>query len=183
MIPHTFDVSRMPTHPISLPPQPSMLSIHPNPILSRPIRLPSQRLGNNAVSRDEVKAEPESRPGVYEKYFNKDFGTGKYFTKKTFGGWFGPKTPGLKTNLNRFRRDRSGKGRNLTKQDIEVISGEFEKTLEDLPTHMCINGRTEHIPLRAQKRLRMRLWKDMKEGKIDKTDLEDAKRIIKNIEV
>lgn len=173
MNPNTFDHSTLPP---TLSEKPANLSSQSSSIggdLSAPKQNIYQRIRSKFPKKD-----------VFKKHFGRSFGTGKSTTLKSYGGGMlgGKRIEGLKTAMHAFRRNRSGSGQNLSKKDIEYFSKEIGDSLKRHPTGKSYDDKTQHISVREQKKLKRKFQSAMK-GKISRSDYNDVKRMIKNIQV
>ena len=108
---------------------------------------------------------------IYEKIFGKVKTGSQYTSKGNFGGSYSSSS--LRSSMQKFRNSvYSGvAGRNLSKQNADLIISIIEPRLKYLPP----GGRLSYS---TKMSMRQKLWQEVKRGKISQQDFDDAKHII-----
>jgi len=108
---------------------------------------------------------------IYEKIFGKVKSGSNYSKKDNLGGSYNASS--LSSSMNKFRNAVYGglSGKNLSKQNADLIISVIEPHLKNLP----IGGKLSYQTKMA---MREKLWQHVLAGKLSKEDFDDAKKII-----
>ncbi len=108
---------------------------------------------------------------IYEKIFGKVKNSGNYSNKDNFGGSYNASSLG--SSMNKFRNAIYGglAGKNLSKENADLIISVIEPHLKALP----IGGKLSYS---TKMSMREKLYQHVLAGKLSPEDFENAKHII-----
>ncbi|MFA6214958.1 MAG: hypothetical protein WC768_00130 [Patescibacteria group bacterium] len=108
---------------------------------------------------------------IYEKIFGKVKNSSNYSNKDNYGGSYNAAS--LSSSMNKFRNAvyTGVAGKNLSKQDADLIIAVIEPHLKALP----IGGKLSYS---TKMSMREKLYRYVLAGKLSKEDFEDAKHVI-----
>ena len=108
---------------------------------------------------------------IYEKIFGKVKAGSQYTSQNNIGGGYNASS--LASSMTKFRNFIYGgnAGRNLSKENADLIISVMEPHLKNLP----IGGKLSYS---TKMSMREHLWQAVKAGKLSQQDFDDAKHII-----